>query len=377
MREQRIINDLTSLPEEQWQMLNTGNNPFLSYAFLSGLERFDCLKNQYWQPTHIIIEEDGQLLGVLPLYIKQDSYGEFVFDWAWADAYQRAGRAYYPKLVSAVPFTPVTGSRLLIKKSLNENDIRNELIQAALGLMEEYQFSSWHVLFPHNEDLSILMAHSGMERLTCQYHWFNQGYRDFKDFTDSLTSKKRKKIKKERRNIHESGIEIERLSGKDIKSEHWEIFYRFYCATFYKKWGEPRFTRDFFQFLGKTLPEQSLLILAKQDDEYIAGAFAMNDQNTLYGRHWGCSKQLPFLHFELCYYQTIEHTIAKGLKKLDAGVQGEHKMARGFEPIAMPSSHWVRETDFRSAISKYLHRESIMMKEHIAMLKKHLPYKTH
>ena len=375
MRTWRIVNDITTLSPEQWQLLDTRNNPFLSYAFISGLERFDCLKNQHWQPTHIVIEENQQLLGVMPLYIKQDSYGEFVFDWAWADAYHHAGRPYYPKLVSAVPFTPVAGSRLMVREQQNKNEIRNELIQAAISLMDRDQFSSLHVLFPDSEDVNVLLGNSGLKRLTCQYHWFNQNYRDFKDFTGSLSSKKRKKILKERREIQNSGIKIEKLTGKEICPEHWDIFYRFYCATFYSKWGEPRFTPDFFRFLGIELSEQTLLILAKQDNEYIAGAFAMNDNDTLYGRHWGCSRHVPFLHFELCYYQTIEYTIESGLKKLDAGVQGEHKLARGFHPVAMPSAHWICDTDFRRAISDYLKRETVMMQEHIAMLETHLPYK--
>lgn len=375
MRSWRIVNDLQTLSLEQWQSLNTKNNPFLSYPFLSGLEQFGCLKKQHWVPAHIIIEENKKLLGLMPLYIKEDSYGEFVFDWAWADAYHHAGREYYPKLVSAIPFTPVSGSRLLVNKTSDEKIIQNELINAAISCMETSRFSSAHILFPDEREMASLMENSGLKRLTCQYHWFNNDYRDFKDFTDSLTSNKRKKILKERRSIQEAGIEIERLNGHNITHEQWSVFYQFYCTTFYKKWGEPRLTLDFFQHLARKLPDQTLLILAKQDDKYIAGAFAMNDKHTLYGRHWGCNKQIPFLHFELCYYQTIEYTIEKGLKKLDAGVQGEHKLARGFHPVAMPSAHWIRNEDFRRAISDFLNRETVMMQEHIAMLETHLPYK--
>ena len=375
MRTWRIVNDINTLSPEQWRLLETGNNPFLSYAFLSGLERFDCLKNQYWQPAHIAIEEDQQLLGFMPLYIKQDSYGEFVFDWAWADAYHRAGRPYYPKLVSAIPFSPVSGPRLLVRQQEKRDEIQNELVRAAISLLDKNRFSSLHVLFPDEIDFNTLIANSGLKRLTCQYHWFNNDYRDFSDFTDSLSSKKRKNIIKERKKIQNSGIEIERLTGNEIYPEHWNVFYRFYCATFYRKWGEPRFTQDFFQHIGEKLPESTLLILAKQDNEYIAGAFAMSSNDTLYGRHWGCSKDVPFLHFELCYYQTIEHTIESRLKKLDAGVQGEHKLARGFYPVAMPSAHWIRDTDFRHAIKDYLNSETDMLNEHIAMLKEHLPYK--
>jgi uncharacterized protein len=371
----RVVNDLQSISSDKWQTLDYSKNPFLSYPFLSGLEKHNCLQNQNWQPSHIVIEENNELIGVLPLYIKQDSYGEFVFDWSWADAYQQAGRNYYPKLVSTIPFSPVSGSRLLANKSHDSLTIKKTLLEAAISLMQKEYFSSLHVLFPDKRDIDILVENEGLKRITCQYHWFNNNYRDFQDFTDTLTSKKRKSILKERREIKNSGIEILRLSGDKITYEQWQEFYQFYCSTFYKKWGEPRLTLDFFQSLGKELPEQTLLILAKQNNETIAGAFAMSDNDTLYGRHWGCSRYVANLHFELCYYQTIEHTIEAGLKKLDAGVQGEHKLARGFHPIAMPSAHWIREDDFRNAISNYLDKETIAMQEHIETLKTHLPYK--
>lgn len=371
----RIVDELQTISPDKWQTLDYSNNPFLSYPFLSGLEKFNCLQSQNWKPSHIVIEDNHELIGVLPLYIKQDSYGEFVFDWAWADAYHQTGRNYYPKLVSAIPFTPVSGPRLLINKKYNSATIKKILLDAAVSLMQEKKFSSLHFLFPNEEDAGILLENEGLKRVTCQYHWFNNNYRDFQDFTDSLTSKKRKKILKERREIKKSGIEIERLSGSEITSEQWQVFYHFYASTFYKKMGEPRLTLDFFQSLSKELPDQTLLILAKKNNETIAGAFAMSDKESLYGRHWGCSQYVPFLHFELCYYQTIEHTIEQGLKRLDAGVQGEHKLARGFHPVAMPSAHWIQETDFRNAIANYLDRETSVMQEHIEMLKTHLPYK--
>jgi len=242
-------------------------------------------------------------------------------------------------------------------------------------LMDEKLYSSLHILFPEKDDLVVLTDSAALKRITIQYHWLNKGYRDFQDFTDSLTSKKRKKIIKERRDIKNSGVEIERLNGDEISSEQWNAFYQFYCRTFYSKWGEPRLTLDFFKSLGKALSEQTLLVMAKKDNDYIAGAFAMSDLNTLYGRHWGCSQYVPYLHFELCYYQTIEYTIERQLERLDAGVQGEHKLARGFHPIAMPSAHWVREEDFRNAIANYLDRETTMMQEHIEMLESHLPFK--
>jgi predicted N-acyltransferase len=376
MSQWRLIESLDKISEQQWKSLDYKNNPFLSYAFLSALEKFDCLKHQNWQSSFIVIENNNELLGALPLYVKEDSYGEFVFDWAWADAYHQAGRPYYPKLVSAIPFTPVSGSRLLVNKKTNTQDVKNALIEAATSLLEEKKYSSLHFLFPDDEDNQVLKQNNGLSRLTIQYHWHNKNYRDFQDFTDSLTSKKRKKILKERRDIKKAGIEIQRLSGDEITEEQWQTFYNFYASTFYKKWGEPRLTLDFFISIAKQLADQTLLILASINNETVAGAFAMHDRNTLYGRHWGCSRQIPFLHFELCYYQTIEHTIENKLQKLDAGVQGEHKLARGFEPVAMPSAHWIREQDFSDAISNFLDKETILMQEHIESLNTHLPYKS-
>ncbi len=372
----RIVTDLKTIQAEQWQELEYDNNPFLSYPFLSGLEEYKCLYSQYWQPRHLVIEDGSTLLGILPLYLKHDSYGEFVFDWSWADAYQQAGRNYYPKLVSAIPFTPVSGHRLLINRNHDARLIKNELTLAAISLMEDNKLSSLHFLFPNEQDVEILKENQGLKRTTCQYHWFNKSYRDFQDFTDSLTSKKRKAILAERRKVENAGIEIERLNGNDVLPAQWEIFYEFYCSTFQKKWGEPRLTLDFFMSIGEKLSDQVLLILAKEHSEYIAGAFAMSDNTTLYGRHWGCKRYVPFLHFELCYYQTIEYTIQSGLKKLDAGVQGEHKLARGFHPVAMSSLHWIRDADFRVAIEDYLNRETRLMGEHLENLKLHLPFKT-
>ncbi len=375
MPDWRVIDSLASITDADWQSLVTNDNPFLSHPFLYGLEKFGCLEQQQWQSAHIVIEEGDKLLGLMPLYIKQDSYGEFVFDWAWADAYHRAGREYYPKLVSAIPFTPVSGPRLLIADGADRKACRQLLVEALQTIMHDNRLSTAHILFPDSNELETYEEQQALQRLTIQFHWLNEGYRDFNDFTERLSSRKRKKLVRERRSIQDAGIEIERLSGKAITAEHWQVFHEFYCNTFFKKWGEPRLNLDFFQWLGQTIPEQTLLVLAKKGQDYIAGAFAMQDSNTLYGRHWGCNRDVPFLHFELCYYQTIEHVLENNLQKLDAGVQGEHKLARGFTPVAMPSAHWVREQAFSSAIEDYLRRETGMIREHIATLKTHLPFK--
>ncbi len=376
MSDWRIVDDLQTLPADHRQVLEFADNPFLSYSFLSGLEKYGCVDGLYWKPSHIIIEDKSRLVGFLPLYIKLDSYGEFVFDWAWADAYQRAGRKYYPKLVSAIPFTPVTCSRLLCGKMVDKTKIQRHLISAAIGLMKKGNFSSLHVLFPDKSDREMLIEHRGLQRVTYQYHWVNENYRDFQDFLDSLVSKKRKQIARERREVRKNGIDIECLKGGEISPQQWEVFYHFYCSTFYKRWNEPRLTLEFFRAIGRELPDNVLLFLAKKEGKYIAGVFAMQDSETLYGRHWGCIEEIPFLHFELCYYQTIEYAIRHKLKKLDAGVQGEHKLARGFKPVPMPSSHWLREPGFHEVIADHLKREGDAMRQHIGILTQHLPYKS-
>ena len=370
----RIVERLSDVDKSSWDALAYGGNPFLSYTFLNNLETSRSLERQRWQPIHIIVEENNTLVGAMPLYIKQDSFGEFVFDWAWADACQRAGQAYYPKLVSAIPFTPVSGARLLIHPNAENDAVGKQLIKAALALIEENRFSSLHILFPR-EAPAAYASLGGLTRLTCQYHWFNQGYADFQDFLGSLTSKKRKQIARERRAVRESGISIECLSGDQITQQQWQCFYEFYCSTFYKKWGEPRLALDFFIELGNNLPQQTLLFMARQGKEYIAGAFAMRDKDTLYGRHWGCRGHVPCLHFELCYYQTIDYAIKHRIKKLDAGVQGEHKLARGFLPVAMHSAHWIREDGFRHAVRDYLQRETPAIESHIDEQRTHLPYR--
>jgi uncharacterized protein len=368
---------LGTIAAEQWNQLSKQQNPFLRHEFLYGLETTKCLEPEGWIPRHITIETDGKLVAALPLYLRTNSYGEFVFDWAWADAYERAGGNYYPKLVSAIPFTPVCGQRLLVDKDFGESEqLRRIIIQHLLESAESAKVSSYHCLFPSVEDVDAFDEHHLLKRKGFQFHWHNQNYRDFQDFLDSLTAKKRNQIKRERRLAAETGIEVEILSGEDISEEQWQCFYVFYCSTFHRRWGNPRLTLDFFKLLSEKMPTSTLLILAKQEGEYIAGAFAMLSKDTLYGRHWGCSRQLPFLHFELCYYQTIDYCINNGLQTLDAGVQGEHKLSRGFDPVPTWSCHWIRHAGFRASIDDFLNRETKEIDFYINHLNQHLPYKT-
>lgn len=372
----KITDSLSGISTEEWNRLNISGNPFLRHEFLSQLEHCLCLDDHGWFPRHIILEQDGVLAGAVPLYLKTNSIGEFVFDWIWADAYHRAGRPYYPKLVSAVPFTPVTGPRLLVRHdSDNMDKTRNLLLSATIQSAAQSGSSGIHFLFPDETDRLQLENRELLIRRACQYHWYNNGYESFDHFLACLNAKKRKQIKRERKVVLDSGIDIEILHGHDITPRHWDSYYRFYASTFYRKWGVPRFTPDFFQSLARLMPNETLLIMAKQNNEYIAGAFAMRGDDTLYGRHWGCSSRYRFLHFELCYYQTIEYCIRHGLKKLDAGVQGEHKISRGFVPETTWSAHWIADEMFRPAIEQFLCEEKYHVEQYMHELSKHLAYK--
>lgn len=372
----RVLTDLGGLTADSWNRLTPGNNPFLSHEYLYGLEQEGCLTGHGWSPQHLAIYAGESLVGAMPLYLRTNSHGEFVFDWAWADAYEQAGGRYYPKLVSAIPFAPVIGPRLLVSDNHTEADkIRESLARQLVHMTDTGGLSSSHCLFTAGSDQSAFRQAGFMPRLTCQFHWHNKDYRDFDDFLDTLTSKKRKQIKRERRLVAEHGIDIEVLTGDQISESQWQTYYQFYCSTFLRRWGNPRLTLDFFRMLGKQLPASTLLILARRGDDYVAGAFAMLGTDTLYGRHWGCAEQYPFLHFELCYYQTIDYAIRHRLQHVDAGVQGEHKLARGFEPVAGISWHWIRHAGFRQAIEDYLIRETGEMNRYIDSLRQQLPFR--
>jgi len=372
----RVIDSLLEVPPQGWNALSDGANPFVRHEFLAGLERHDCLEPQGWFPQHLAAYEGEQLLGALPLYLRSNSFGEFVFDWSWADAYEQAGGRYYPKLVSAIPFTPATGPRLLVsERTADAAVVRDALVQAALELARELGVSSLHCLFPQENDARSFQRRGLMRRTGCQYHWFNRGYPDFDAFLGVLTSKRRKQIRRERREVAESGVTIEVLNGGEIDRERWRIFYEFYCSTFHRKWGEPRLTLEFFESLSSTMPRETLLLLASHRGRYVAGAFAMCGTDTLFGRHWGCSARFRNLHFEMCYYRTIGLCIERGLGSLDAGAQGEHKVARGFEPTPTWSVHWLQDPGFSRAVSGFLRREAAMVEAYMRDLQPHLPYR--
>ena len=372
----RQTRSLAQVDKTEWEQLDIAGNPFLKYDFLNGLERFKCLEGHGWEPWHLLATAGDKLLGAMPLYIRDNSHGEFVFDWVWVDAFERAGGRYYPKLVSAIPFTPVCGPRILVNRSLGKDvDIKALIVKTVKELAERARLSSFHCLFTKDDDQQALADNGLLLRETCQFHWHNRDYRDFDDFLQGMTSKRRKQIKRERNTIKKENIEILRLRGAAISEEHWAVFYGFYCNTFQRRWGSPRLTLDFFHHLSRAMPDNTLLILAKQGKDYVAGAFAMLSDTTLYGRHWGCDRYLANLHFELCYYQTIEYCLENSLKSVDAGVQGEHKLYRGFEPFLARSGHWIRHPGFRDAIDNFLEQESTQMNAYIRTLEAHLPFK--
>ncbi len=369
------IDSLKQVNADDWDALNQYADPFLSHAFLVGLEIHDCLTPQGWYPIHLIAQQGDKLVAAMPMYLKDNSYGEFVFDWAWADAYERAGGKYYPKLVSAIPFTPATGNRLLHKADFDIVTILPALMGAVMKLMEANHASSFHCLFP-NALQSEQLADAGLlTRRACQYHWRNRDYANFDDYLAALKSKRRKQIRKERRDAHSSGLNIELLTGDAISARHWHAFHKFYCSTFYRKWGEPRLTEEFFNYLSTAMPQAPLLVLAANGEEYIAGSFCMRGGNTLFGRHWGCVEHYNHLHFELCYYQNIDFCIQEKIRTFDAGAQGEHKITRGFEPITTWSNHLIADKGFSSAISSFLKQETSAVKNYIDGLAEHSAFR--
>ncbi len=372
----KMIRQLNELEAAAWDALTDGTDPFLQHAFLAGLEDHGCLVGHGWDPVHLVAFDQGTLVGALPLYLRDNSYGEFVFDWNWADAYTRAGGRYYPKLVTAVPFTPVTGPRLLIRPDHPAAaTIGAALIAGALALAERTGASSWHCLFPADAQLPAFEHPDLLLREGCQYHWYNQNYASFEEFLTGLTSKRRKEIRRERRGVEELGLHIELLEGRAITPAHWAVFHRFYCDTFERKFGEPRLTLSFMQYLSEQMPEAPVLLLARSGEDYVAGAFALRGTHTLYGRHWGCSGYFRNLHFEMCYYRFIEYSIAHGLQHFDAGAQGEHKVPRGFVPIKTWSVHWLREPSFRRAVAEFLRQETLAIDRYVDTVAEHTAYR--
>lgn len=373
-----VIESIDAVAAADWNSLAHQDNPFLTHEFLAALERNQCVGHHFgWLPRHLVAKDDsGRLLGAVPMYLKFNSYGEFVFDWSWADAYARHGLNYYPKLVSGIPYTPATGPRILIHPNfVLDHAVMDSLIQYSIEYAQSLGVSSLHWLFPVKNDMDYLSKHGLLTRLGCQYHWENRAYQDFDGFLEQFTSVKRKKVKQERRRVQEAGIKIEVLRGLDIDAQHWTIFSDFYASTFARKGGVATFNRAFFVEVGRTMGEGVVLTLAKHGTDYVAGALCYQGGGTLHGRHWGCTDQFNALHFELCYYQGIEFCIAEQLRRFEPGAQGEHKISRGFLPEATWSAHWVAHPAFRAAIADFLQQEQTMMEIQMKELHAHSPYK--
>lgn len=351
------------------------DDPFTTHRFLAALESSGSVgRGTGWTPCHLIAESDGQVLGVMPLYLKSHSQGEYIFDHNWAEAYERAGGRYYPKLQSAVPFTPVTGRRILTRPDAPEG-LPITLLKAATDMAARAGLSSLHLTFCTKEECEIGTSIGLLPRLTQQFHWFNPGYRSFEDFLAQLASRKRKAIRKERAQAQAFGGTIRRLTGDDIRPTHWDAFWAFYQDTGARKWGQPYLTRAFFDLIHQTMRDDILLVLAERDGRPVAGALNFIGRRVLYGRYWGAIEDHPSLHFECCYYQAIDHAIEQGLIRVEAGAQGEHKLARGYLPTQTHSLHWIADDGFRKAVARYLELERTAVGEEIGLLADYSPFR--
>jgi len=354
-----IVEKLSQLSAVDWDACAGSDNPFVSYAFLSALEDSGSATSETgWQPHHLAIGvEDGRLLGVVPMYLKSHSQGEYVFDWGWADAYERAGGRYYPKLQAAAPFSPVTGPRILARPGDDADAIRATLIAGMIDTVKQYNLSSVNVTFAHEADARRLEAAGFLIRHGHQFHWQNQGYDTFDDFLANLSSRKRKNIRKERKAIADAGVRFDTLVGDDIKPHHWDEFHEFYVSTYDRKWGYTYLTREFFDILNDRMADKVALIRAEENGCAIGGALNLIGSEALFGRNWGCNSQRKFLHFEACYYRAIDLAIELRLARVEAGTQGPHKIQRGYLPVQTYSAHWIRDEGFRDAVADFLVRE--------------------
>ncbi|KAJ4966644.1 hypothetical protein NE237_018493 [Protea cynaroides] len=389
MRPQKIslsvVSSISEVSSDDWDACAldaTGPeklNPFLTHGFLSSLEESGCaVKETGWLPRHIIAQDEFEnIIAVVPLYLKSHSYGEFVFDYSWADAYYSFGSSYYPKLQCCVPFTPVTGQRILIRNTWFKDQVFEKLVSALKDLTAKFKVSSLHITFPSEHEWHKMKEHGFLQRIGMQYHWQNHNYKSFDDFLMDMKQSKRKNIRQERKKISAQNLKMKRLRGDEIKARHWDSFYKFYRNTTDNKWGRAFLTRDFFHNMGEKMGDKVLLIVAEEEDELVAGALNIIGGDTLFGRLWGCLPQAyyPSLHFEACYYQAIEAAIEMNLEKVEAGAQGEHKIQRGYLPVTTYSSHYILDEGFRKAIQDFLVREMDQVKLVMKLLHDSGPFK--
>ncbi len=373
----KVFTDIREVPAADWDACAGPDNPFLCHAFLSALEESgSATAKTGWLPQHVVVEDAaGTVIGCAPAYLKSHSFGEYVFDHGWADAYERAGGRYYPKIQVAVPFTPVPGPRLLVRPGCDRNQVTEILIRALEQLAVERGASSVHVTFPTRSDCERLCDAGWLQRIGQQYHWENRGYQSFDAFLADLSSRKRKAIRKERREVQESGIRLKVLTGSEIEPRHWDAFFRFYRNTSDRKWGHPYLTRRFFDLLGERLADRIALVMAERDGHPVAGALNLIGTDTLYGRNWGADEEVRYLHFEACYYQAIEFAIARGLRRVEAGAQGQHKIQRGYLPVRTYSAHLIRDPALERAVREFLEHETRMVECEIAALAEESPFR--
>lgn len=376
----QTVTNIGDIPSDKWDSFANPDpatwNPFITHAFLEALEKSGSVGEETgWIPMHLsLYQEENKPLGFMPNYIKLHSQGEFVFDHGWADAYERTGRHYYPKLQCAVPFTPVVTPKLLTAEGPEKAYHQKLLISGAIQLLEQYEASSLHLTFLNGDERELLQDMGLLLRTDHQFHWENNDYADFEDFLSTFASRKRKAVRRERKQALENGITVEWLTGSDLTEDHWDDFFTFYMDTGSRKWGYPYLNRTFFSLLHETMKDHVLLIMCKRDGRTIAGALNMIGGNCLYGRYWGAIEHHRFLHFEVCYYQAIDFAIEKGLKRVEAGAQGDHKLARGYVPATTYSAHYIADLQMRAAIAHYLENEREYVDKEGAALSSMAPY---
>lgn len=377
----RLAGSASSIGEAAWNRCANpyqarDPHPFTRYEFFAALEESGSASARTgWRPCHLMIERDGAINGLMPLYLKNHSQGEYVFDQGWADAFERAGGRYYPKLQASVPFTPVTGRRMLIAAGAPEEEMRNALLAAGGAAVSELKASSLHITFLTEEEWRAAGGLGFLQRTDQQFHWENRGYSTFDDFLNDLSSSKRKNLRKERAAVRDAGVEFDWLRGRDITEDVWDEFFTFYMDTGSRKWGRPYLTREFFSRVGESMADQILIVRARMGGRAIGGALNFFGEGVLFGRNWGCTEFVPFLHFEACYYQAIEFAIARGFKKVEAGAQGAHKLLRGYMPVPTYSAHFIAHAGLRRAVGDYLKQERAAVAEQIEELAEHAPFK--
>jgi len=385
LREGRIITDLGQLDAKHWCLLDHGDHPFLALPFLLAMQQSGSANAETgWQPHHLGLFENDELVAFAPTYLKSHSHGEFVFDWSWADAYQRHGLPYYPKLLTAIPYSPITGSRLLVRRGHPQAEqLREELVALALQQCRLMQLSSWHCNFVAADELPALRRRVDCEigegrllpREDWQFHWHNQGFKSFTEFLATLRSKKRKNMLRDRRLVREAGIRFQRLNGTELKATDLDFIYACYQRTFLLHGNHPALTREFFELLLQHMPAAVMVVIASRQDQPIAMSFFLQGGGKLYGRYWGCLEELPGLHFETAYHQGIEHCIESGLQVFEPGAQGEHKISRGFSPVQTHSFHHISDPRFSKAIENYLQQEAAWIRDYGQRLQEHLPFR--